>query len=308
MSTALLFSGQGSQYVGMIKDIYEKYPSVKEKAEKADDILGYSLKNVCFNGPLDVLKETRFTQPALFLHSAAAFDLVKDHIEFSAAAGHSVGEYAALYAAGVLDFETAIGLVSLRGKLMFTAGYSNPGTMFAIIGLDDDKVVEVCKELSARDEASVVVAANFNSPGQIVVSGSADFLRDNVVAFKEAGAKMVKELVVSGAFHSPLMKPARKQLENAIGDAEFNDAQVPVYANVSAKPLTEAESIRKALVEQLTSPVLWTQTMNSMKENGIDKFIEIGPGKVLQGLVKRSLKDVEFSGIDTAEDIEKYTG
>jgi [acyl-carrier-protein] S-malonyltransferase len=191
---------------------------------------------------------------------------------------------------------------------MFSAGITNPGTMCAVIGLEDEKVVEVCKDLSAKDEANIVVAANFNSPGQIVVSGSADFLRDNVAAFKEAGAKMVKELVVSGAFHSPLMKPARKQLENAIGDAEFNDAKVPVYANVSAKPLTNAEDIRKALIEQLTSPVLWTQTMNAMNQDGFDRFIEIGPGKVLQGLVKRTIKGAEFSGIDTAEDIEKYTG
>ncbi|MFP4527083.1 MAG: ACP S-malonyltransferase [Candidatus Kapaibacterium sp.] len=307
MSAALLFSGQGSQYVGMIRDLYEKYPSVKEKIEIANEILGYSLKNICFEGPADVLKETRFTQPAIFLHSAAAFHIAADKLDYSAVAGHSVGEYAALYAAGVLDFETAIGLVSLRGKLMFQAGTTEPGTMFAVLGMDDDKVIEVCRQLSANDDDNVVVAANFNSPGQIVVSGSAQYLRDSVSAFKNAGAKLVKELIVSGAFHSPLMQPARDQLENAIGEAKFNDAKVPVYANVYAKPLTSADEIRKALVEQLTSPVLWTQTLRNMNENGIDKFIEIGPGNVLQGLTKRTLKDVEISGIDKAEDIEKLS-
>ena len=304
METALLFSGQGSQYVGMIKDIAEKYPEVKEKTEKADDIAGYKLSNICFNGPGSILKETRNTQPAIFLHSAVIFDLIKNDIDFDALAGHSVGEYSALYAGGVLQFEDAMKLVSLRGKLMFQAGTKQPGTMFAVIGMDDDKVKEVADELSGDNENEIVVAANFNSPGQIVVSGSAEFLRENINVFKENGAKLVKELVVSGAFHSPLMESAKEELENAINDIDFNDAEKPIYTNVYARPMNSAEGLKEALIKQLTSPVLWTQTLSEMNNNGISNFIEIGPGNVLQGLVKRTLKDVEFKGFDKAEDIE----
>ena len=306
MKTALLFSGQGSQYVGMLKDIYEKYPNAAEQINKSDEILGFSLSKICFEGPIDILKETRYTQPAIFMHSAVAFDLVKHNIEFSATAGHSVGEYAALYAAGVLSFEDALKLVAYRGKLMFEAGTQLPGTMFAVINLDDDKVDAVCNELNKNEDGKVVVAANFNSPGQVVVSGSAQFLRDNVSAFKNAGARMVKELVVSGAFHSPLMEPAKLELEKAINETNFNNAKVPVYSNVYAMPLTEASAIKEALISQLTSPVKWTQSLNNMKIDGFEKYIEIGPGNVLQGLTKRTIENVEIFGIDKAEEIEKY--
>ncbi len=306
MSTALLCVGQGSQYVGMIKDLAEKFPLAEELIKKADEILDYPLSEICFEGPIDRLKQTRYTQPALFVHSAIAFELAKDKLKYDAVAGHSVGEYAALYAAGVLTFEDALRLVSLRGQLMFTAGEEVPGTMFAVINLDDDKLIEVCNKLSDNSDGNVVVAANFNSPGQIVVSGSAQYLRDNINAFKEAGARMVKELVVSGAFHSPLMKPAQNELEKAINSIEFKDAQVPVYANVTAKPLTNSNEIRNALVAQLTAPVLWTQTLNNMKADGFDKFIELGPGQVLQGLVKRTISDAEAFGLDKAEEIENF--
>lgn len=306
MSTALLCVGQGSQYVGMIKDLAEKFPMAEELIKKADEILDYPLSEICFEGPIDRLKQTRYTQPALFVHSAIAFELAKNKLKFDAVAGHSVGEYAALYAAGVLSFEDALRLVSLRGQLMFTAGEEVPGTMFAVINLDDDKVIEVCNKLSDNNDGNVVVAANFNSPGQIVVSGSAQYLRDNINAFKEAGARMVKELVVSGAFHSPLMKPAQNELEKAINSIEFNNAIVPVYANVTAKPLTNSDEIRNALVAQLTAPVLWTQTLNNMKADGFDKFIELGPGQVLQGLVKRTISDAEAFGLDKAEEIENF--
>lgn len=306
MSTALLCVGQGSQYVGMIKDLAEKFPMAEELIKKADEILDYPLSEICFEGPIDRLKQTRYTQPALFVHSAIAFELAKNKLKFNAVAGHSVGEYAALYAAGVLSFEDALRLVSLRGQLMFTAGEEVQGTMFAVINLDDDKVIEVCNKLSDNNDGNVVVAANFNSPGQIVVSGSAQYLRDNINAFKEAGARMVKELVVSGAFHSPLMKPAQNELEKAINSIDFNDAIVPVYANVTAKPLTNSDEIRNALVAQLTAPVLWTQTLNNMKADGFDKFIELGPGQVLQGLVKRTISDAEAFGLDKAEEIENF--
>lgn len=305
MKTALLFSGQGSQYVGMMKDLFDNSNVAKEIILRANEILDFSLSEICFNGPLDLLKQTRYTQPAIFLHSAVLFELLKDKLEFAATAGHSVGEYAALYAAGVLDFESALRLVALRGSLMYSAGEELPGTMFAVINLDDDKVIEVCNTLNQNDEGAVVVAANFNSPGQVVVSGSADFLRRNIDAFKQAGAKLVKELVVSGAFHSPLMKPAQNELEKAINSIEFNDATVPVYSNVYAKPLSKANEIKQALINQLTAPVLWTQSLREMHNDGFTKFIELGPGQVLQGLVKRTLENVEILGYDKFDDLQK---
>ncbi len=304
--TAVVCSGQGSQYVGMLSDIWEKFPSAKNQIASADEILGFSLSSICFEGPAETLKETRYTQPALFLHSAVAFDLIKDKIEFSAVAGHSVGEYAALYAAGVISFEDALKIVAKRGELMFRAGEIAPGTMFAVINLADDKVEELCKVLTESGEGNVIVPANYNCPGQIVISGSAQYLRDNISKFKEAGARMTMELPVSGAFHSPLLKPAKEELEVIIRNVKFNDAKVPVYSNVFAKPLTNADEIREALVLQLLSPVKWTQTLLEMQSNGITRYIELGPQTVLQGLVKRTLKDVEVLGCDKADDLEKF--
>lgn len=306
MKTALLFSGQGSQYVGMIKDIYEKFPQAKELVEKANDILGYSLSSICFEGPIDKLKETRYTQPAIFLHSAVIITLFKNILRYDATAGHSVGEYAALLASDVIDFESALKLVALRGELMFRAGEILPGTMFAVINLSDDKVEEVCRELTEKGNGNIVVAANYNCPGQVVVSGSAEYLRQNINKFKEAGARMVTELVVSGAFHSPLVEPAKNELEKAINNMEFQDASVQVYSNVFAKPLLSAADIKHALILQLTSPVKWAQSLVQMKEDGIERFIEIGPGQVLQGLTKRTLSGGEILGIDKAEDLEKF--
>jgi [acyl-carrier-protein] S-malonyltransferase len=305
MKTCLLCAGQGSQYVGMLKDINEKFPRAQEIIEKADELIGYKLSDICFEGPLETLKETRYTQPALFLHEAVVTELV--NFEFHAVAGHSVGEYGALFAAGVLGFEDALKLVSLRGNLMFKAGEYEPGTMFAVISrLEDSVVEEVCAQLTENGNGNVVVAANYNSPGQIVVSGSAEYLRQSVGAFKEAGAKIVKELVVSGAFHSPLMEPAKEELAKAINEIEFKDAKVPVYSNVYAGPLTNANEIQEALIAQLTSPVKWTQSMKNMKEDGLERFIEIGPGNVLQGLAKRTVNEVEILGIDKAVDVENF--
>jgi [acyl-carrier-protein] S-malonyltransferase len=304
MKTTLLFSGQGSQYVGMLKDIASEYPKAMDIISHADSVLNYPLSNICFEGPPEKLKETRYTQPAIYLHSCVIVDLISNKLAFEAVAGHSVGEYAALYSAGVLSFDDGLRLVSLRGELMFRAGEHEPGTMFAVIGLDDKKVEELCNKLTEDGEGQVVVPANYNSPGQLVVSGSADYLRKNFTKFKEAGAKMVTELPVSGAFHSPLMLPAKKELETAINEINFNDASVPIYSNVFAKPLIKAKDLKEALILQLTSPVLWTQTMLNMKNDGFGKYIEVGPGKVLQGLVKRTLSGVEFSGIDKAGDIE----
>ncbi len=305
MKTALLFSGQGSQYVGMLKDIYEKYPDAKQIIDTADDLLGYKLSDICFNGPVEKLKETRYTQPALFLHSAVVFTLLKNKLDYEAVAGHSVGEYAALFAANVIPFEDALKLVSKRGELMYKAGELMPGTMFAVINLEDEKVEDVCKKLTDEGNGNIVVAANYNCPGQIVVSGSAEYLRANAGAFKDAGARIVKELQVSGAFHSPLLKPAKEDLEKAINEIKFNDAEVPVYPNVTAEPVTNADDLKKYLIEQLMAPVKWTQTIMQMNNNGIGKFIEIGPGNVLQGLVKRTLKDAKLEGFDKVEDVDK---
>lgn len=305
MKKALLFSGQGSQYVGMLKDLYDNSAKAKEMIDLADEILDFSLSSICFEGPIDTLKQTRYTQPAIFLHSAVVFELLKDDVQFEATAGHSVGEYAALYAAGVLTFESALRLVALRGALMYSAGEELPGTMFAVLNLDDDKLREVCDRLNDNPDGNVVVPANFNSPGQVVVSGSAQFLRDNIGEFKAAGAKLVKELVVSGAFHSPLMIPAQTELAKAINSIDFSDAKVPVFSNVLAKALTNAEEIKQALISQLTSPVLWTQSLIEMKSQGFDSFVEVGPGQVLQGLTKRTISEVEISGFDKFIDLEK---
>lgn len=307
MKKALLFSGQGSQYVGMMSSLYENYDLAKSMLNKADEILGYELSKICFDGPIEVLKETRYTQPAIFLHSAIVFELLKDKVTFDATAGHSVGEYAALFAAGVLSFEDALKLVSKRGQLMFGAGEVLPGTMFAVINLADDKLENLCNELSEIGKPEVIVPANYNSPGQIVISGSAEYLRANAHKFKEAGARMVTELVVSGAFHSPLMEPAKQELEIAINGINFNDANVPVYSNVYAKPLVSSEDIKSALIAQLTSPVKWSQSLIQMKDDGFTSFTELGPGIVLQGLVKRTLTEVEIFGCDKAEDLQKFS-
>lgn len=306
MKTALLAPGQGSQYVGMIKDLYEEFLEVRRLVDTADEILGYKLSKICFEGPIDELKKTNYTQPALFLHSASVFEIIKNVIEFHCTAGHSVGEYAALYFAGVISFEDALQLVQLRGELMYRAGEFAPGTMFAVIGAEDKAIEEVCEILTQKGNGNVVVAANYNCPGQLVVSGSAEYLRANINAFKEAGAKIVKELVVSGAFHSPLMEPAREELEKAIAKTRFTDAKVPVYVNISGKPVTQASVLKDSLIKQLTSPVRWTQSILQMFQDGVRRFIEVGAGNVLQGLVKRTITDCEIVGLDKANDLKEF--
>lgn len=306
MKSSLVFSGQGSQYVGMLKDVYENNQLAKEIIQKADETLGFKISEIMFEGPIDTLKETRYTQPAIYLHSAILFSIVKDNLNYDATAGHSVGEYAALFAAGVIELYDGLKLVAKRGELMYSAGLEKPGTMFAVINLDDDKVAEVCEELTTNGNGNVVVAANYNSPGQVVVSGSAEYLKENIGAFKTAGARMVKELVVSGAFHSPLLNSAKDELAKAINETNFHDAIKPVYSNVYAASLTNASEIKEALIMQLTSPVKWTQSIVQMQKDGISKFIEIGPGNVLQGLIKRTINDIEIFGLDKLEDIEKF--
>lgn len=299
---ALLFSGQGSQYVGMGKDLLEAFSQASDLISKANDILGYSIGDIMANGPEDVLRRTIHTQPALFVHEAAILAITHDQGRAVAVAGHSLGEFSAYYAAGVLTFEDALRLVQTRATLMFNAGERVAGTMAAIVGLDDEVVRGICAELTS-DAESIIVPANFNSPGQIVISGSAEFLRQSLPVFKERGAKIVKELAVSGAFHSPLMSEAQAGLAEQIRTTTFSNASIPVYVNVTARPLLDAEEIQQAALAQLTAPVLWSESLTNMWENGIVKFREIGPGKVLQGLVKRTLPSAECDGVDTSADV-----
>ncbi len=278
----------------MGKDWHDSNPEAKKMFDRAREILGFDIAKICFEGPEDDLRQTAVTQPAIFLHSAAAFSQLHDK-HFDATAGHSLGEYSALYAAGALDFEHALMLVGLRGKLMQDAGNARPGTMAAVIGLDEKKVDEACGEACAE---GIVQPANYNSPGQVVISGDVDAVRKAMEIAKQKGAKIVKELVVSGAFHSPLMEAAKEELKKAIDAAPINNAAVPVYANVTAKPVTSADEIRNALIMQLTNPVRWQESVAGMSADGITRFVEIGPGKILQGLVKRTISGATILGID----------
>lgn len=297
-----IFSGQGSQYVGMGKGLAAQFSAAATLFSRADESIGYSLSTICFEGPIDTLKQTRYTQPALFVHEMALLAAADGRLQFDAVAGHSLGEYSAICAAGGISFDDALRLVALRGELMYSAGEHAPGTMAAIVGLDDDVVRRLCAELSTDD--TVIVPANFNSPGQIVISGSADSVRNSLDIFKQAGAKMAKELPVSGAFHSPLMKPAQDRLAEAIMSTTFNDTTIDVYSNVTAQPTRSAEALRQLLIDQVCAPVLWTQTVQTMANDGITSFVEIGPSKVLQGLVKRTV-EAEILGYDTEADIQQ---
>jgi [acyl-carrier-protein] S-malonyltransferase len=301
--TAFLFPGQGSQYVGMGKDLCASNTRIREMFGRADDILGFPLGRICFGGPAEELTQTRNTQPAIFLHSVALSTVLKEAGAGRAAAvaGHSLGEYSALVHAGSIGFEEGLRLVRLRGELMQRSGEERPGTMAAIVGPDRAAVEGFCRQASA---AGVVQCANFNSPGQIVISGSVAGVRKAMEIAKAGGARMVRELTVSGAFHSPLMEPARTGLENALEKADIRDAGVPVYANVTAQPEQMAGKIRTLLGAQLTSAVLWESTVVNMIASGIRRFVEVGPGKVLQGLVKRTDPSVETAGVDTPADLD----
>lgn len=300
MKIAFVFPGQASQYVGMGKDLYENSSIAKEIFDKAEEILGFELKRICFEGPEEDLKQTKVTQPAIFVHSYIVSTLLGEKIKADMAAGHSLGEYSALVYAGVLSFEDALKIVKLRGELMQRAGEQNPGTMAAIIGLDEEKVKQVCEEV----KDGIVQPANFNTPEQIVISGEVNAVKKAMQLAKEAGAKIVKELVVSGAFHSPLMESAKDELKNALDEVKFNKPSIPVYFNVTAKPTFDLNEIKDLLYRQITSPVLWTQIVMNMVSDGAVKFYEIGPGKVLQGLIKKIAPTAEVSGFDKFDDIK----
>jgi len=300
MSTvAFVFPGQGSQYVGMGKDLSEQSSEARRYFQEADDILGFSLSKICFEGPEEELRQTKNTQPAIFLHSIVLSKLYKGS-PAGMASGHSLGEYSALVYSGALTFRDGLRLVRLRGELMQNAGVEQPGTMAAVVGLDSATINAVCAEASKE---GVAQAANFNSPGQIVISGSLKGVRKAMEIAKSRGAKLVKELPVSGAFHSPLMESARIGLQRALDTTEIRDSAIPVYANVSAKPAQSASAIRELLIQQLTSPVRWEESVANMIEDGATSFIEIGPGKVLQGLIKRINPEVGVAGIDRLSDL-----
>lgn len=286
---AYIFPGQGAQFPGMGKDLYENNPSVKALFEKANEILGFNISEIMFHGTEEQLRQTNVTQPAIFIHSMAVIKSLGNDFHPDMVAGHSLGEFSALVANGTLSFENGLRLVAKRANAMQKACEQNPSTMAAVLGLEDAKVEEVC----ASVKGEVVVAANYNCPGQLVISGSIEGINQACELMKQAGAKRALVLQVGGAFHSPLMEPARKELEEAIEQSEFNVPICPVYQNVNAQAVADPAVIKKNLVAQLTAPVRWTQTIENMLKDGATQFIEAGPGKVLQGLVKKVNKEAE---------------
>ena len=292
---AFVFPGQGAQFVGMGKDLYEANPQAKELFEKANEILGYRITDIMFEGTDDDLKQTKVTQPAVFLHSVISAICMGEEFKPDMTAGHSLGEFSALVAAGALSFEDGLRLVYARAMAMQKACEAAPSTMAAIIGLPDDKVVEICSEVSTPD--NVVVAANLNCPGQVVISGNIDAVNSACARMKEAGAKRALPLKVGGAFHSPLMQPAKDELQQAIERTDVKAPQCPVYQNVDAKPHTDPAEIKANLIAQLTSSVRWTESVQNMIADGADDFTECGPGKALQGMISRIDKTVAAHGI-----------
>ena len=292
---AFVFPGQGAQFTGMGKDLYDNNPIAKELFDKADEILGFSITNIMFNGTDEELKETKVTQPAVFLHSVASALCLGDDFCPAMVAGHSLGEFSALVAAGALSFEDGLRLVSARAMAMQKACEAAPGTMAAVIGLPDETIEEICNEVSESGEA--VVAANYNCPGQLVISGTIEGINAACEKLKAAGAKRALPLKVGGAFHSPLMRPAKDELEKAIEATEFKAPRCPVYQNVDGKPYTDPAEIKANLIAQLTSSVRWTESVNNMISAGADDFTECGPGKALQGMIGRINKNVSAHGI-----------
>ena len=294
MSTAYLFPGQGSQFVGMGLSHYEDNEEFASYVDQANDVLGFDLKEIMFEGPQEKLKQTEYTQPAIFLHSVALYQTLDANPDM--VAGHSLGEFSALVACGAVAFEDALKIVRRRGELMQQAGEANPGTMAAVIGMSDDIVEEIC-EKATEEVGKEVIPANYNCPGQLVISGDADAIDKAVDLLKEEGCRLAKVLPVSGAFHSSLMQPAYDGLKENLEALAISEPECPIYSNYTAEPTTDPEEIRSNLLNQLLNPVLWTQTLQNMHSHGAVSFVEIGPGKVLQGLVKRTLDDVEVSGL-----------
>lgn len=301
---AFVFPGQGSQYVGMGKDLYNDFPICRKIFDFANELLEIDLKKICFDGPEESLRQTENTQPALFVHSLAIFEVVKEHYNnIECAAGHSLGEYSALTASSVFNFVDGLKIVRLRGKLMQESGKQNPGTMAAIIGLPIEKIMEICYNLK---DTGVVQPANFNSPGQIVISGDVNAVRKAIELAKQNGAKLAKELVVSGAFHSPLMNYAYENIAIELEKLKMFEPKFPVYSNVTGDKFQSLDQIRTLLIEQIIRPVRWQQIIEKMIENGITTFIEIGAGKVLTGLIKRINPNVNVFNIGTSDELKRF--
>ena len=291
MKTSYIFPGQGSQFPGMGKDLYENNPEAIKMFERADEILGFGIKDLMISGSEEDLKQTKVTQPAIFLHSVVLATSMGNDFKPDMVAGHSLGEFSALVANKTLTFEDALRLVKARAFAMQKACESVPSTMAAILNLDDKIVEDICNEVTREGE--IVVAANYNCPGQLVISGSIKGIALACERMKAAGAKRALVLPVGGAFHSPFMQPAREELASAIASTYFSKPICPVYQNVNARPVSDPDEIRENLIAQLTAPVRWTQTIQNMINDGATNFIEVGPGKVLQGLVKKINKDME---------------
>jgi [acyl-carrier-protein] S-malonyltransferase len=305
MSLALLFPGQGSQEVGMGRELALAHAAARETFEEADEILGAPLSRITWEGPEEELTETRNAQPAILVHSVAVARVLGDGLSgASIAAGHSLGEFSAHVAAGTLPFEDALRAVRLRGELMSDAGRRRPGTMAAVLGLDDGRLEEVCRDASDGDV--VVVPANHNSPGQVVISGDVAAVERAMAGAREAGAKRVVRLNVSGAFHSPLMEPAREGLRRGLEAVKFDRPRFPVVSNVTASPVTAGGDARELLVRQLTSAVRWSESVSAMLEAGADRFLELGPGSVLTGLNRRNARGVPTTAVGTPDGVEEW--
>ena len=290
---AYIFPGQGAQFVGMGLDLYNEYAVAKELFEQANDILGFSITDIMFEGTAEDLKQTKVTQPAIFLHSVILSKVLGANFKPDMVAGHSLGEFSALVANGTLNFEDGLKLVSQRALAMQKACEIQPSTMAAVLGLADEVVEKICKETSG-----IVVAANYNCPGQLVISGEVSAIEAACEKMKEAGARRALVLPVGGAFHSPLMEPAREELAAAIENTTFSTPQCAVYQNVTTTAVNDSMEIKKNLISQLTAPVKWTQSVENMVNDGAKEFIEVGPGKVLQGLVRKIVKGVESRSAD----------
>ena len=298
-----LFPGQGSQYVGMGLDLKEKSEKAKEYFDISNEIMNCDIQSIIFNGPEELLKKTEYTQPAIYIVSViTGYLLIDKGLKPTALAGHSLGEYSALAIGGAFDFTTGLKLVKFRSENMANAGMEKSGTMAALVGLDDKTVTNLCKSYEGN---GVVVPANFNSPGQVVISGNINAVEWAIKSSKDAGARMAVELNVSGAFHSPLMSPARENLAEMINSLEISDTVYPVFTNVDAKPVTKAIDIKSSLIQQLENPVLWAKSILEMKKKGINHFIEVGPGKVLQGLNKRIDRSIISQGVDSITKLEQ---
>ena len=295
---AFVFPGQGAQFVGMGKDLYDNNPLAKELFEKANDILGYRITDIMFDGTDDELKQTKVTQPAVFLHSVISALCMGDDFKPEMTAGHSLGEFSALVAAGALSFEDGLKLVYARAMAMQKACEAAPSTMAAIIALPFETIEQICEDITKKGDKGVVVPANYNCPGQLVISGNIDAINEACDQLKAAGAKRALPLKVGGAFHSPLMQPAKDELQAAIEATEINTPSCPVYQNVDAKPHTDPAEIKANLIAQLTSSVRWAQIVENMISDGADDFTECGPGKALQGMIAKINREVSAHGIE----------